>query len=607
MVKDSSSRGPEERDDKLSSPQADSGKGKEEPSGPEAPDREEDATKPDVEAGGSESGEESEQGEGGEEEHSESEEAGQTDAEPSGGESKDDRDGKLADAQTKSVGEKPETPEEPDSPKRQHTLPADNPGSPNQPSRRESLARAREHVQPESGSQKTEITDTSGPPPSEPAVEPVSPPPENSGSKTERPQQQGAPPMESGQAEHGAADERQHDLAEGAAEEPAGQADDALADAGSPVAPTSKPEPLTAPDGPDLVPVDPDRRMTGERPPDDNGYVADFDEDIFESGISDTLKRLVAKLDRTDKSGVLESAVDQPDFQDPEVKDPTLVPERYGVPLDRADGTRTPLFDGEPAREQTEQGLLGDCGIIAALGAVAECQPEAIRSCIRETDDGDYEVRLHEAKYSTSNQRYEPTGRLITLTVTPELPIKDQNPSEPAFARPASDGAAWVPVLEKAIAGIDQTWSNERRDKATRLWKARGKPGDAPTGYVRLNKGSSHGDQAELLTQLTGCPAKTVAFPVGYDSRGRKADRRLHDEIADQLSDNKPVLVGTRKLRKGESDLPKNLVPGHVYEVTKIDDKGKLHLRNPWNHQHPDPMTIQDLKFATRPRFATLD
>lgn len=611
-VKDSGSRGPEEHDDKLSSPQADSGKEKEEPSGPEAPDGEEDTAKPDVEAGGSESGEESERGEGGEEGHSESEEAGQTDAEPSGGESQDDRDGKLADAQTKSVGEKPETPDEPVSPKQQHTLPADNPGSPHQPSRRESLARAREHVQPESGTQKTETTDTSAPPPAEPAIEPVSQPPENSGSKTERPQQQDSSPQpdqKSGTDElslvPGTRNENARDIGTGVAQESANQPDD-------PAGNDLRAGPISEADGEavskssDEVADDPKRRIAGEEPASDNGRVVDYDEEVLQRGISDRLKQFAAKLDRSGKPEELKGTVDRPDYQDP-WENPKNIPDRYGTPLDRADGTRAPLFSGELTRELAEQGVLGDCGIIATLGAVAEKYPEAIRNSVIETGDGSYEVRLHETEYSKSRQRYEPTGRSMKLTVTPELPIKDRDPGRPAFAALTSTDVAWAPVLEKAIAGLDQTWSTERRDRANRIWKAQGKPGDAPTGYVRLNQGSSSEHRAELLTQLTGLPAKTVDFPIGYDGQGRSADRRLQDEIADHLSEGRPVLVGTRELKGNELLLPKRLVAGHVYEVTKVDEQGNFHLRNPWNGREPLPLTVKEFKACIWPPYTTME
>ncbi|MGI5416658.1 C2 family cysteine protease [Actinomadura luteofluorescens] len=604
-VKDSGSRGPEERDDKLSSPQADSGKEKEEPSGPEAPDREEDAAKPDVEAGGSESGEESEQGEGGEEEHSESEEAGQTDAEPSGGESQDDRDGKLADAQTKSVGEKPETPDEPVSPKQQHTLPADNPGSPHQPSRRESLARAREFVHQERGLQEPEGVAPGSPPPAEGLGESAS---SAEGDRTEiespgdqpplfAPEQAPVTTVTSSSADGGSQDAR------GVVDEPAKRQEMPGADLTA--APVGEPEfPASSESSGDLS-DEPNERGLAEIPPGEGAGIAEPDEYAPERGISDRLKRWAAKLDRSDRPREIEGVVDRPDFQDPE-EEPEFIPDRYGMPLDQLDGTRIPLFDGMPKREQAEQGGLGDCGIIATLGAVAAARPEALRSCVHETDEGNYQVRLHEAKYSRAKQCYEPTGNSITLTVTPELPVMDDDPGKPVFA-PALANTAWAPVLEKAIAGADRSWTAERWDKAKQLWKAQGNSGDSPTGYVRLNQGSTPDERSELLTQLTGLPARTVQFPSGYDRQGRSADRQLGDEIAQRLSLDKPVLVGTRELAAGESSLPKGLFAGHVYEVTKMDAQGKLHLRNPWGIDHPARMTIQELKRNVRPCYSTLE
>lgn len=247
------------------------------------------------------------------------------------------------------------------------------------------------------------------------------------------------------------------------------------------------------------------------------------------------------------------------------------------------------MFNGEPVREQTRQGALGDRGIIATLGAVAGHRPETIRDCVRQTDDGNYEVRLHEAKFSASRMRYEPTGRPITLTVTPDLPVFDKAPDQPAFADSTTTKAAWAPVLEKAIAGIDQTWDHERSQKSARIWNARGNPGDAPTGYVRLNQGSNPRDRAELLTQLTGRPAKTLEFPTGHDNKGRSADKQLVDEFRQQLADRKPVLVGTRSSQANEPALPKRLAASHAYEVTDVDDQHRIHLRNPWNRRHPDP------------------
>jgi hypothetical protein len=91
--------------------------------------------------------------------------------------------------------------------------------------------------------------------------------------------------------------------------------------------------------------------------------------------------------------------VDQPRFGNHK-KLPEHQPDRYGTPLDRPDGTRVPLFDGPPSREQTKQGAIGDCGIIATLGALASRYPDLLQDMIRETEDGNYEVRFHEVRRS---------------------------------------------------------------------------------------------------------------------------------------------------------------------------------------------------------------
>jgi hypothetical protein len=299
--------------------------------------------------------------------------------------------------------------------------------------------------------------------------------------------------------------------------------------------------------------------------------------------------------------------VDRPDFQDPK-ENPAAVPDRYGRPLDHPGEAPVPLFNGEPAREQAMQGRIGDCGIISALGAVAGHRPEAIRDCIRETDDGNYEVRLHETRFSASHIRYEATGRTIMLTVTPELPVFDSEPANPAFADSTKTGAAWGPIMEKAIAGSDQSWSDERRDKWQQRWEVQsGGEEEAPSGYVRLHQGSNPSERAELLTQLTGKPAKVWEFPTGYDRNGRSPDRQLVDEFRAQLELGKPILVGTRNRHPGERQLTNKLVDGHAYEVTKVDDAGRLHLRNPWNTRHPHPLTISEFRANIRPRYSTLE
>jgi hypothetical protein len=289
----------------------------------------------------------------------------------------------------------------------------------------------------------------------------------------------------------------------------------------------------------------------------------------------------------TDRAGKVHP-VERPDFYVP--KD-DRAPERYGAPPTRPDGTKVPCLDGPPRREDTRQGWAGDCGIIAALGAVAGHRPEEITRRIRPQEDGSYLVTLSEARQNGGVS--EPTGRDIEFTVTPELPIRNEDPGTPSCAK-IQNGTSWCAVMEKTFAGVDQAWPPERWTSWQDEWAAicaqdqaqnvkNPRAGPTPSGYARLHQGTTPWERAEVLTQLTGQPAVVREFPQGPD------EWTINRIIRAQLADGKPVLVDSREKKHQRETLPHNLKPGHVYEITGIE-QGKVILRNPWNEDHPQPM-----------------
>ncbi|MFC9927008.1 hypothetical protein [Streptomyces sp. NPDC127190] len=275
----------------------------------------------------------------------------------------------------------------------------------------------------------------------------------------------------------------------------------------------------------------------------------------------------------------------------------------YGEPIKELG---IPLFRGEPSREQVAQGYLNDCGVIATIGASGSTRPDTIKNAIRENPDGTYSVTLHQAHYDGNG--YTP-GDPRKMTVTPDLPVMESTKSA-SFAR--VEQVAWPAVLEKSAAGIDETWPDWRRDQWERDWlhnkeqKLNSDPtldskefeGPTPTGYGRLNQGSRPYDQAELLTQITGEPSQIVSFP-----QGGGAEHTLEQQIQEKLSEGKPVLVATRPIDtvNGEGDLPKSLVPGHVYEVLSFNNE-EVRLHNPWNRYHPETLTAAEFTEYFQPK-----
>ncbi|MEU8804809.1 hypothetical protein [Spirillospora sp. NPDC048819] len=166
----------QERDDKPASPQTGNQSEKAEASGtPEAQDKEHD--RDDGKPGA---------GQGGQRDGREQEPASQDDRSPTGGKpdtaTTGDRDRPQTTSAEQGTDTRTEPADKPATSERQWTPPPDNPGSPGQPSRRESLARARQDQM--ENAQQTEGTDTSSGPAQEHNDQPTSAQPEDDGVNT---------------------------------------------------------------------------------------------------------------------------------------------------------------------------------------------------------------------------------------------------------------------------------------------------------------------------------------------------------------------------------------------------------------------------------------
>lgn len=94
--------------------------------------------------------------------------------------------------------------------------------------------------------------------------------------------------------------------------------------------------------------------------------------------------------------------------------------------------------------EDPEQGYLGDCWIIAAASSVSQ-SPERIKKIFLTeglNSAGVYAVQLFTM------------GIPVTVTVDDHILTWSQNSDDPVYAGAASDGAMWMPILEKAAAKL---------------------------------------------------------------------------------------------------------------------------------------------------------
>ncbi|MEU5553787.1 toxin glutamine deamidase domain-containing protein [Micromonospora sp. NPDC047793] len=289
---------------------------------------------------------------------------------------------------------------------------------------------------------------------------------------------------------------------------------------------------------------------------------------------------------------------------------PDPVPRRaveYGRPMDTRTGRPAPVFDGPPRRDQVRQGMLGDCGVLATIAAVAGHRPDVLAQLFQTNADGTVDVLLHES--TLLGETMAPTGRRLRITVTPDVPLRSVAAGSAAYADQSVNGAAWASLLEKALAAVDRTWSVEQRQQWQSSWLAWHSPDDphqaAPTGYARLNIGSTPDMQAQLLTQLTGAPSRASTFDVRPGQEAAVAAR-----LGELLAAGSPIITGTLPKRDYPAEirhqLPFGLVPGHAYEVVAVAD-GRVSLRNPWNFDHPAEMPILDFLHLMSTSYAHLD
>ncbi|SCL21525.1 Calpain family cysteine protease [Micromonospora nigra] len=274
----------------------------------------------------------------------------------------------------------------------------------------------------------------------------------------------------------------------------------------------------------------------------------------------------------------------------------------YGQPLDADTGQPPPLFDGPPKPGDVQQGMLGDCGMIAVIRAVAGQLPDTVSGMFQPNPDGTVDVLLHET--TLPGRTVTPTGRQLRVTVHPDVPLHPNSGGRSAYADQSTVGVAWASLLEKAVAALDRTWSPQRHDQWQRQWSQRpDTPAGqaAPMGYARLNAGSSRLVQAELLSQLTGLPTAVSDIDP---TPGREAAVAAH--LAELLAAGSPVITGTRPASGYAGKPGYGLVPGHAYVVESVRD-GEVQLRNPWNSNHPAPMPVADFVALTNSTYAHVE
>ena len=209
-----------------------------------------------------------------------------------------------------------------------------------------------------------------------------------------------------------------------------------------------------------------------------------------------------------------------------------------------------PLFGagGTPSDLDVNQGYLGDCYFVSALGETALMDPSLIENMITNNGNGTYSVLFYV------------NGQADYVTVNSQLPAMSGNDWANGSTLEFSNGpVSWVALVEKAFAELNgQT--------------AAAQYGGHPTGdaYENLNGGT-----AISLSEITDQSFNTYNLSQNESTPSLSS---LMTTLSSDFKAGDDIILSTPDPDNG------NLVGDHMFMITGVNSAaGTVSIQNPWN------------------------
>jgi hypothetical protein len=200
------------------------------------------------------------------------------------------------------------------------------------------------------------------------------------------------------------------------------------------------------------------------------------------------------------------------------------------------------LYNGDLTLNQTKQGYVGDCYLIASVVSIAGKDPEKIKAAFIDNGDNTYTVRW-----------YSSVGVADYVTVNKMLPSSNGNLYYAGLGQNVlSDiSALWGALLEKAYAQWNETGNAGR---------------NGTNSYAGIEGGWMHNVNRQLL---------------GYNSQNFYFSSSTEQTLRNEINAGKAVTVGTN------GTVAAGWVGGHAYVVTGYNATNNTYsLINPWGYNH---------------------
>jgi hypothetical protein len=212
------------------------------------------------------------------------------------------------------------------------------------------------------------------------------------------------------------------------------------------------------------------------------------------------------------------------------------------------------LFQGGISVGDIDQGSMGDCWLMASLGALANDRPSSIQNMFVSSNDDNNDGVMD----SWTVRFFKPDGSADYLTVDRFLPVSPNNrlvyagrDYEGQWNDPNNE--LWVALAEKAFAQASQSGYIGR---------------DPVNSYAGLDGGW----MAPTLQTLTGAASSSM-----------QATSMTATQLINLVNGNVPITAGF------VSGGGFGVVNSHAYTITSYNSAtGLFHLNNPWGNTHAD-------------------
>ena len=216
-----------------------------------------------------------------------------------------------------------------------------------------------------------------------------------------------------------------------------------------------------------------------------------------------------------------------------------------------ANFSANPLFSSAgPARDDIDQGAVGDCYFVAALSAVAGTNPDLIRQTVVDLGDGTYAVSFHGA-----------LGTDVYVRVDADLWA---SAGTPTYANFGAQNSMWVPIAEKAYAFYKNAKGNYGSINGGNGagWTPAQALGVGSSGFSTDSFATATLFLASMRQQWLAGKAITVGGPAPF-----------LPGTAMSKTDNPSTSADENTYRRG----------AHVYTLVSVaSDLSSVTLRNPW-------------------------